>query len=809
MPAFLQDVRYGLRNLIRAPGFSLVAVAVLALGIGANAAVFSLANAFFLRPLPVSDPGGVVRVYSNRYSNTPYRAYVEYRDRNSTLVGLAGSHMRSFGLRIDGETEHAFGSIVSGDYFSILGVRPARGRLLLPSDDQVDAPPAVVLSYAFWNRRFAAASDAIGRTIALNDQPFTIVGVAAEGFTGVVAPLTGDLWVPLAADTMLRPGLDPSARLDSISFHLVGRLKPGLDRAQAQADLDTLGRQLRRARGEPDDRQAVTVYGSTVLHPEFSSPVLAFTAVLMTLVGLVLLIVCVNLANLVLARAAGRETELAIRQSLGAGRARLMRQLLTESLLLALTGAAAGLAIAFWATRLLMAVPLPTPFPIALDLTMDLRVLGFTIIVAVGATLAFGVMPAWTASNIDLVRAARGSTGSEPRHRRLRSAFLVAQMSMSVLLLIAAGLFIRSFRSAQSLDPGFDASNVVTASIDLETRGYSAARGRELIRSLPRRLEAAPGIVAVNVVDIVPVTLSNTTTYLLREGDAQPSPGQPPPTPQIYTNAVGPGHFRTLGIPLTAGRDFTDLDDDSAPRVAIVNETMARRFWPGQTAIGQRLRPARSATQNIEIVGVARDSTYVTVGEAARPFMYRPLAQGYVPRVTLLVRSASASAAVRTTIVEAVRAIDPALAVFNVTSLSEQMSVSLLPAQVAGTLLGALGALALLLAALGIYGVLSFIVRSRTREIGLRIALGATRSAVVTMVLRQALAWTGTGVAIGIALAILMTRFLAAFLYGAGPNDPVTFVGVIMLLVLVAGIAALVPAVRASRLDPSAALRDW
>jgi predicted permease len=384
-------------------------------------------------------------------------------------------------------------------------------------------------------------------------------------------------------------------------------------------------------------------------------------------------------------------------------------------------------------------------------------------------------------------------------------------MSMSVLLLIAAGLFIRSFRSAQSLDPGFDASNVVTASIDLETRGYSAARGRELIGSLTRRLETAPGIAAVNVVDIVPVTLSNSTTYLLREGDVQPPPGQPPPTGQIYTNAVGPGHFKTLGIGLMAGRDFTDSDGEGAPRVAIVNETMARRFWPGQTAIGQRLRPARGASpaQNIEIVGVVRDSMYVTVGEAARPFMYRPLAQVYVPRVTLLVRSTSTSAASRATIVEAVRAIDPALAVFNVTSLSEAMSVSLLPVQVAGTLLGALGSLALLLAALGIYGVLSFIVRSRTREIGLRVALGATRGSVVAMVLRQALAWTGAGVAIGIALAFLMTRFLAAFLYGTGPTDPVTFGAVIVLLVLVAGIAALVPAVRASRLDPSVALRNW
>jgi predicted permease len=810
MLTLLQDLRYGLRTLTRVPGFTLTAIGVLALGIGVNAAVFSLANAFFLRPLPVSDPATFVRVYSNRFSNTQLSTYLQLRDRTSTLSGLAGFQLTSFGLRIDGDVEHVFGEIASGEYFQVLGLAPALGRLLSSSDDQPAAPPAAVLSHAFWTRRFGASPDAVGRTIALNGQSFMIVGVAPKGFTGVLAPLVGDLWVPLASDALLRPALDPAARLASTSLHLAGRLKPGVERARAQADLDAIGRQIRIARGETDRGHAVTVYGSTMLHPEISSPVTAFTAVLMTVVALVLLIVCVNVANLVLARAAARDVELAIRQSLGAGRGRMIRQLLTENLLLSLGGAAGGLAIAYWSTRLLMAVELPAPVPIGLDLSMDVRVLLFTTLLAVLATMAFGMAPALSASKIDLVSTLRGIGADGPRHGRLRAAFLVAQVSMSVLLLVIAGLFIRGFRNAQSIDIGFETAHVLTASVDLETRGYSRARGVEFMRSLTDRLEATPGIVSANLVDIVPVTLSNTTTYLLRDKDAEPERDQPPLTPKIYVNAVGPGHFRTLEIAMLAGRDFTHLDVEGAPGVAIVNETLARQFWPGESAVGQRLRPlggGAGAREVIEIVGVARDSKYVTVGEAPRPFMYRPLAQVYTPRITLLVRAAGAPGSVLPAIKQVVRALDPGLPVFNVATLGEATSLSLLPARIAGALLGALGLLALALAALGIYGVLSFLVRSRTREIGVRVAIGATPYSVVVMVVRQAMTWTVAGAVVGIGLAIVVTRFIESFLYGISPTDPLTFISVALLLALVASAAALLPALRASRLDPLVALR--
>jgi predicted permease len=802
-----QDLRYGLRTLTRAPSFTVTAVLVLAVGISANVTVFSLGNAFFLRPLPVAEPESLLRVCSYRYSTTGYRSYLEYRDRNATLSGLAGFQMRSFALRIDRENEHTFGEVVTGNYFPMLGTLPARGRLLTADDDRSGAPPVVVLSHRLWTRRFNASPEAVGRTITLNDQPFTIVGVAPAEFTGLMAPLAGDLWVPLTTDALLRSGLDQASRLDSLSLHLMGRLRAGIIRAQAQADLDTIGRQLHRAAGEDDRGQAVTVYTATTLHPEIATPAAAFTAVLLVAAGLLLLIVCVNLANLVLARAAGRGLELALRQSLGAGRGRLVRQLLTETLMLAVTGAGAGLAVAWWSTRLLSAIHVPAPVPIALDLPIDVRVLAFTALVAIAASLAFGTFPALRASRVDLVSALKDTGGDGPRLGRMLSGFVVAQVAMSVLLLIGAALVGRGLVKAQTLGLGFETTHVLTASLDLEMRGYTEARGRTLVRSLVERLQAAPGVVAANVVDIVPVTFSNNIALVLRDGDGEPPQGTPP---NVYWNSVGPGHFRTLQIALVAGRDFTHFDDDHAPRVAIVNETLARRLWPQENAVGQRLRLASDGVrppQSIDVVGLVRDSTYITVGEDVKPFMYIPFAQSYRPQLTLLVRSADAPDRALPAIERAVRAEDAALVVFNVATMDEATSAPLLPARVAGMFFAVLGTFALALAALGIYGVLSLAVRSRTREIGLRVALGASPGAVAALVVRRAMTWTAVGAAAGVALAVLLTRFLTSLLYGISPTDAWVFAGVTLLLVSVAGAAALVPAVRASRLDPLAALR--
>jgi predicted permease len=604
--------------------------------------------------------------------------------------------------------------------------------------------------------------------------------------------------VPLGADAVLRPGVDAAARMERQSFHLAGRLKAGVDRQRAQVDLDAIGRQIRGARGEPDrGTTTVSVYPATMLHPEASMAVTVFTGVLLAVVALVLLIVCVNVANLVLARAAGRDRELAVRQSLGAGRARLVRQLLTENLILSLAGAALGLGLAFWTTSIAMAMPLPVPVPIALDLSLDVRVVAYTALVAVFATLAFGLAPALTTSRVDLVTALKGIGADTSRHRRLRSAFLIGQVAMSVLLLVVAGLAIRSVRSARGLDIGFAPAGVVAGSVDLETRGYSEEGAARFVRTIVERLESAPGIAAASAVDIVPLTLSNQTADKRREGDPLPQEGQAAATPRIYFNAVSPGHFKTLKIPLLAGRDFNYADNEGAPNVAIVNETMARQFWPGKDPIGQRLLPTEAGAAPaavIVVVGVVRDSKYVTVGEEPRTFMYVPLAQEHTPRVTLLVRSAGMPASdVISTIQRELRGVDGGLALFAASSLDEAISISVLPARIAGGLLGALGLLALILAALGVYGVLSFLIRSRTREIGVRVALGATPRSVVTMVVRQAMIWTLSGMIIGVGLALLASRLLGGLLYGISPTDPLTFGSVVLLLGTVAGVAALIP----------------
>ena len=811
MTTFLGDLRYGIRSLARTPAFTTIAVAVLAVGIGANAAVFCVTNAAFLRPLPVAEPGSFVRVYSNRFSNTRYDTYVELRDRNSTLDQLGAFGFRSFAVSADAEVEHAFGEIISGNYFTLTGLTAARGRLLTPDDDRPAAPAAAVLSHTYWLRRFGGSADVVGRTIVLNGHPFTVVGIAPEGFSGLLPPLSGALWVPASSDAVLRRSEDASSRLAAESFHLVGRLRPGVDRATAQADLDTIARQIRTARGERDVEVAVSVYGPTPLHPEVSRGATVVVGTLMVVMVLVLMIVCVNVANLVLARGAGRTQEIAVRQSLGAARGRLVRQLLTESLVLSMAGAVAGLTLAYWSSRLLMAVPLPAPVPLQFDLAVDWRVAGFTTVIAVLATLGFGVAPAVSAARVDLMSALRRGDGESPRHGRLRSAFLVGQVAMSVLLLIIAGLAIRSARAASSIDVGFDPSSVMTASLDLETRGYSPDRGRDFLRALQDRLGASPAVVSATIVEILPLTLSNTTTNQLRDSEPAWVQGQPLATPQIYVNGVSPGHFRTLRIPLVAGRDFTPRDTVGAGGVAIVNETMARRFWPGQDPIGQRLRPLNGSTRpedTTEVVGLVRDSKYVTAGEQPRIFMYRPLAQAYVPRLTVVVRGRGSDADSLAALKREVAALDTGLAVFAVSSMEDAISISVLPARLAGALLGTLGVLALTLAAIGVYGVLAFVVGARTREIGLRLAVGASPARVVWMVMRQALVWTASGMILGLALAAVLSRLLGTFLYGVSPNDPLTFGSVIVVLAAVAALAAWLPARRASRLDPVIALRQ-
>ena len=808
----VRDLRHAIRLLRRSPGFTVTAVLILALGVGINTTIFSAANAALLKGLPVTDPDRLVRVFSNTFSNTPYPDYLDYRERSRTIEALTAFHTTTFSLRMGSEAEPVFGELVTDNYFSTLGVGAKIGRTLLPGLGPAGDRGAV-LSHRFWQRRFGGDSTIVGRQVVLNGQELTIVGVAAPSFTGMSAPLVPAVWAPIALAPALLADPDVLAnRAGGATVQMVGRLRPGVGRTAAQTDLETINAQLQQAFPETNRRRGITVHTARTLHPEILVPVAGFAGFLGVVSGLVLVIACLNLATLLLARAAGRRRELGIRQALGAGRARVVRQLLTESLLLAAAGTGVGLGLTWWAARLLQRLELPLPVPVWLDFSLDVRVLVFAAVVSLVATVLFGLAPTLYASRLDLVSALKmHDRGNAPHASLLRSGLVVAQIALSLLLLVTGGLFLRSLSKAQRADLGFEQNSVLAVAFDLAAHGGDADGGRGLQRQLTERIGQLPGVAAAAFVEIVPLTLSNRAGLLLREGQAPPATGTLPGFPSVNENAIDPGHFDALGIPLLAGRDFTRRDGPEAPDVVIVNETMAERYWPDESPVGKRVRPWGQTLPDApyaEVVGLVRDSKYVTVGEAPRAFVYRPLAQRWAPAATLLVRTEGDPLGVLAAVRRAVAAVDPDLPVFDVRPLAELTSVSLLPARAAGWLLGLFGALALALAAIGLYGVVAFLARQRTHELGIRLTLGAQRHQILATVLGPGLRWTGWGLAIGLALSLLLTRLLGGLLFDVSPSDPLIYLGVSLLLAAVALGAAYLPARRAVRLQPMETLRS-
>jgi predicted permease len=802
MYTFLADVRYGGRVLLRSPGFTFVAVAALAIGIGANLTIFGFAKELLLSAPPgVAAPERVVRVFTNRFSNTPYANFEAYRDRNHTFVALAAFRNESMSLRGEGAPEQIFGLAVSGNYFNALGVPAAIGRPILPADDRADGPGVVVLSDRFWRLHWAANPGVLGQTITLNGRSAAIIGVAPSAFTGTLAPFLPDVFVPV---TQPRHGGEIS------SVQLIGRLRPGVAIGEAQADLATLAAAMVIGPAPDRPRPMITVYWARTLAPEIAMPAAVFTAVLLVVVGLVLLLACVNIANLLLSRSAARTREIGIRTAIGASRSRLVRQLLTESLLLAAAGgvAASLLAIAVAKPIAAAAGSLPLPAPIGLAFVVDWKLLFASVGLSLLTTVACGLIPALQSSRHDVLPALKdGAATAAPKQSRLRAVFLTAQVAMSTLLLVLAALFVRGLVSAQTLDRGLVTDGVLAANIDLESAGYDQARGAIVYDQLLERLERTPGLTSATIVDIVPLTLSNRADEMVREGQRERVDAT-----LVYRNRVTPGHFRTLGIPLVLGRDFDARDRAQGTAVAIVNETLARRFWPGENPVGKRFR-ARADRESpaapwFEVVGVARDSKYATVGEDPKPFMYRPMAQDYTPAAAVMVKTRGNAADALPLVRAAVADIDPNMALFSVMTLDSATSISLLPVKVAATVAGTLGVLALILGAIGLYGVMSYLVRQRTREIGIRMALGAQRGAVVDLVTRHGMRWTGIGLAVGLAASLAVAKLIAGFLYGVGPADPAAFVGIAFLLIGTAYVACYIPARRASRIDPLAALRE-
>ncbi len=821
METLMQDLRYGLRLLVKRPVFALVAVVSLALGIGANTAIFALVDSFLWQPFPVENPDRLVAVLTTDPKNPGFLPvstlnYEDFRDQNQVLSGLAASSFLGADLTAGGETERVFGFFVSGNYFDVLGVRLTHGRGFLPEEDKaLGGHPVVVLSHGVWQQRLGGDPNILGKTITLNRTPYTVVGVAPENFNGVVPAFNPAVYVPLAQRSHLQPSFlwfTESRR--GVWLNVVGRLEHGVSQSQAQAALVTLARQLELQYPEANEGRSVTLatLGEVRANPTGAAqnPVPLIAALLLAIVAVVLLIACANVANLLLARAASRQKEIAVRLAIGASRTRLIRQLLTESVLLALLAGVVGILVAFWAQDVIVALQPPNPFGFVIEAPISLRVLGYTLLVSLLTGFVFGLAPAFQSTRSDIHEELKegGRQAAEGGGRgRLRSALVVAEVALAVVALVGAGLFARSLRNALNIDPGFHTENISTLNLDVSLQGYDEAAGREFYRQLQDRLRNVAGVQSVALASRPPLGPGLLRTVVLE--DQVPSENERGVL--VDVSYVDVGYFDTMEIPIERGRTFETFDDAGAPRVAIINQAMAGRFWPGQDALGKRFRFPAAAdgefTTPIEVVGITRNLKYITVGEDPVPYIYVPFRQEYTSGIVLMVRTAGDPAGVLPMVRREIRALDAGLPIFNEQSLEQIIANSLFLPRAGAFLLGGFGLLALVLAAVGIYGVISYSVSQRTHEIGIRMALGAGRRHIVRMVLGQGLALVLLGLGIGMALAFAGSRLVVSLLFGVTAGDPLIFSAIGLLLVAVALLACYVPARRATRVDPMAALR--
>jgi predicted permease len=815
METLLKDARYGLRMLLRSPGFTIVALLSLALGIGANTAIFSIVSAFLFAPLPVQQPGQLVSIFTTDAKNpgplpTSHLNYIDYRDKNEVFTDVLGYSFGSVSFSGGaGETKQLTAEVVSGNYFDVLGVKAEHGRTFLPDEDKTPGTNAVVvLSYASWQRDFGGDLSIIGKTISLNRHDYGVIGVAQKDFTGTDLGGGPDLWVPMMMHDQVQPGFTWYNTRRGLFLAMIGRLKPGLGVSQAQAALTTLGSQLEQEyRNDNEGRNVRLVPLLTARRdPTGDGQVMLTSSALMGIAVIVLLIACANVTNLLLARATRRRREIAIRLALGASRMRLIRQLMTESLLLALAGGAVGFLVAFWSKDILRSL-VPFGFgPNQQSVGIDARVLIFAFAISVLSGLLFGLAPSMQASKSDLVPTLKGEitmpVGSRGFRFNLRKTLVVVQVGLSLFALITAGLFVRSLQRAQGVNPGFNASNVVLMGFNLGREGYTEAQGRNFHRQVAERIRAVPGVLSATVARDRPFGGGFQRSVFI-EGQEPPPGGR---GVLVQTNNIAPGFFETLGIALLRGRDFAETDSQQSPKAMIINEAMANRFWPDQDPIGKRLKLFGDQDYR-QVVGIVADSKYNSLTEPRRPFMYIPLLQEYSPQVNLHVRTSGDSKGMIAALRGEVNSIDPSLSVLNVETLTDRIQQSLGGERTQATLLGTGGVLALLLAAIGLYGVMSYSVAQRTREIGIRMALGAGRGSVMGLVLKQGVTLVSAGVVLGLGAAFAITRLLASLLFGVSAADPITFVGTSAVLLIVALLASYVPARRATKVDPIIALR--
>jgi predicted permease len=812
-----QDIKFGVRSLAKKPVFTLIVVLTLGLGIGANTAIFSVVNALLLRPMPVQNPDELAVVAIQHPGNeqphgVSYLDFLDYRANSNVFQDMSAFRIGFVGLSDGQRADRLAVSFVTSNYFTLFGVEPAAGRLIQPGEgDKPGGEPIIVLGNGYWKRRFGGNPGVVGKSVRLNGKTGTVIGVVPEKFKGAYALVEMDAYLPLGMAALDAENRDLFEKRDSHDLHVRARLKPGVTVKQAQASLEVIARQLDQQYPDTNKQVTVRVIPEWRARPEPNAadqnPLVA--GVFLALVGLVLLVACVNVTNLLLVRASVRQKELAIRAALGAGRLRLVRQLLTESVLLAMLGGAAGILIGVWASEIIASIRLPMDIPIQMDFSFDWRVFGYVSAVALLAGFLVGIVPALRASRTDLNEALRegGRAQAGGGRHRVRNVLVVAQVAGSLVLLIAAGLFVRSLNNAQSVDLGFRPAGVLNLIMDPGLQGYDEAKGKVFYRELKERVRALPGVQSASYAFSVPLGYYNQAGWIDVAGKPVAKDER---RPSASYNLVDPEYFGTLGITLLRGRAISREDSETTRRVAVINETMARKLWPGEEAIGKRFSFRGPQGPWVEVIGISKNGKYGFIFEDPEMNFYAPLEQNYVSLRALQVRTNGVPpASLAQPIQKEIRALDADLPVFDVRTMTEALEGGngFLLLRMGAVFAAALGLLGLVLAVVGVYGVVSYTANQRTHEIGIRMALGAQRGDILKLVVGQGLGLVGIGVAAGLAAAFGLSRFLANFLFGISTRDPVTFAGVSLLLGGVALVACWIPARRAAKVEPVVALR--
>jgi putative ABC transport system permease protein len=817
METLLQDVRYGIRTLAKNPGFMIVAIITLALGIGVNTAIFSMVDAFLLRPLPVSNPSQItVLAFQQQHQRqqTQFSA-ADYRDIQQQTSGVFsdvfGYVFGMDGLGVDGKADRIMTNYVTGNYFAALGIKPALGRFILPSEgDVLNADPVMVLSYAYWQTHFGADPQIVGRKVSVDGRPVTIVGVAPKGFEGVYPILKVQGYLPLGMIAIEGQPSDFMTNRELRGMPVLARLRPGATLAQAQAALAVVSQRL--SQDHPDSDKDMTVLAYPELrarpNPDPNNTVLTVGGLFLGLAGMVLLLACVNVANILLVRATVREREMAIRAALGAARIRLIRQLLTESIVLALLGGVAGMLLGFWGSSALSSINIQTDLPINFDFGFDWRVFAYATAAALLTGIVVGIVPAVRASRGNLSsilhEGGRGVVGGK---NRLRTTLVVAQVAGSLMLLVIAGLFTRSLSKAQRSDLGFDPNHVLNLVMDPNEIGYNQAQTRDFYKSLLARVQTLPGVVSASAANSTPLGYYNNGDSLLIDG-YQPPPGEPAPS-SLYATISG-DYFRTMGISLLHGRTFTDADGENAQYVAIVSNEMAKKFWPNTDPIGHHFKMATDDKHSIEVVGVAGDARFQGVTGQINPMFYIPFLQHQLGNSLqiLQLRTAGATETMIPEVERVIESLAPQLPLFDVQTMNQALNTlnGMLFYKIGAVLAAVLGFLGLVLAIVGVYGVVSYVASQKTHEIGVRMALGAQPLDILGLIFREGFLVVAVGLVVGITGALAAGRVVGSFLT-VSARDPVTFVFVTGVLAIVALAACFIPARRAMRVDPMVALR--